>query len=112
MSGRRSTSSGRTKKTSRDYNEARAVVAVCDTPDGNYKYVKDFRPFGNESRDCTLYKDDDGSAYFISSTRGNTDMVCYRLTDDYLDVKEQSIMLQGRPPRGAGGVQARTAFII
>lgn len=83
------------KENSRGYSEARAIVATCDTPDGNYRYVKDFRPFGNESRDCTLYKDDDGSAYFISSTRGNTDLVCYRLTDNYLDVKEQSIMLKG-----------------
>ncbi len=83
------------KENARGYDEARAVVAVCDTPDGDYRYVKDFRPFGNESRDCTLYKDDDGSAYFVSAARGNADMVCYRLTDDYLDVKEQSIMLQG-----------------
>ena len=83
------------KETVGDYKDARAVVAVCDTPDGNFAYVKDFRPFGNESRDCTLFKDDDGSAYFISSTRGNSDMMCYRLTDDYLDVKEQSIMLKG-----------------
>ena len=93
--GRRNTSSGHTRKTPAVTTQARAVVATCDTPDGNYKYVKDFRPFGNESRDCTLYKDDDGAAYFISSTRGNSDMVCYKLTDDYLDVKAQSIMLKG-----------------
>jgi len=83
------------KENSNDYNEARAVVAMCDRPDGNYKHVKDFRPFGNESRDGTLFKDNDGSAYFISATRGNSDIVCYTLTDDYLDVKAQSIMLKG-----------------
>ena len=77
-----------------DYREARAVVAACDTPDGNYQYVKDFRPLGNESRDCTLFKDDDGTAYFISAARGNTDMMCYKLTNDYLAVKEQAVMMK------------------
>ncbi|MHB1036872.1 MAG: discoidin domain-containing protein [Pirellulales bacterium] len=83
------------KENTRDYREARAVVAVCDTPDGNYAYVKDFRPFGNESRDCTLFADDDGAAYFISAARGNADLVCYKLTADYLDVQSQSVMMKG-----------------
>ena len=41
------------------------------------------------SRDCTLYKDQDGSAYFFSSARENYDMMLYKLTDDYTDVKKQ-----------------------
>ena len=82
------------KENTKDYSEARALVAVCDTPDGNYKYVKDFRPFGNESRDCTLFKDDDGSAYLISAARGNADLMCYKLTADYLDVESQSVMMK------------------
>jgi beta-xylosidase len=83
------------KENTKDYREARALVAACDTPDGNYTYVKDFRPFGNESRDCTLFKDDDGSAYFLSSARGNADLMCYQLTADYLDVERESVIMKG-----------------
>ena len=37
------------------------------------------------SRDCTLFEDKDGSAYFISASRDNADLHVYRLTDDYLN---------------------------
>ncbi len=73
----------------RDYNAARCAVAVCDTVDGDYTYLGSFNPVGNMSRDCTLYKDDDGTAYFISSARDNADMIVYRLSEDYLTVAEQ-----------------------
>jgi len=35
----------------RSYKLARVAVAVCDTVDGDYKYVKSFRPLGEQSRD-------------------------------------------------------------
>ncbi|MEJ8304310.1 family 43 glycosylhydrolase [Saccharibacillus sacchari] len=38
------------------------------------------------SRDCTLFQDDDGRAYFISAARDNADLHVYRLADDYLNV--------------------------
>jgi len=41
------------------------------------------------SRDCNLYKDDDGKAYFISSTRENRDMNLYELTNDYLGIQSK-----------------------
>jgi hypothetical protein len=68
-----------------DYNQARAAVAWCDKPDGNYTYVGSFRPLGHMSRDCTLFVDDDGSGYFLSATDENSDLHLYKLTDDYLD---------------------------
>lgn len=69
-----------------DYGQARCAVLVSDTVDGNYTYLKSFRPEGHMSRDCTLYKDDDGTAYFISAARENADLHVYRLTDDYQDI--------------------------
>ncbi len=97
-----------------NYGVAQALVAYCDSPDGDFTYVKSFRPFddpsfnihdngytsdysddtsdysnmpyGYMSRDCTLFIDDDGTAYFASSYRENTRMHIYRLTDDYLDI--------------------------
>lgn len=72
-----------------DYNDARCAVAVCDTIDGDYTYLGSFRPVGNMSRDCTVFIDDDGIAYFISAARDNADLIMYRLSDDYLAIDEQ-----------------------
>ncbi len=67
-----------------DYKEARCAVAVCDTIDGDYTYLGSFNPIGNMSRDCTLFVEDDGTAYFISASRENLDLHIYRLSEDYL----------------------------
>ncbi len=71
----------------RDYSEAAAAVATCDAPDGDFVYHGHFDPYGYMSRDCTLFQDDDGSAYFISAARDNADLHIYRLTDDYMNVE-------------------------
>lgn len=70
----------------KDYCDAAAAIATCDTPDGDFVYHGHFNPFGYMSRDCTLFQDDDGAAYFISSSRDNADLHVYRLSDDYLNV--------------------------
>lgn len=92
-----------------NYGYASVIVAYGDTPDGEFTFHKAFRPFddpeldvhdsgytgdfsndelpyGYMSRDCTLFIDDDGTAYFASSSSENTAMNIYRLTDDYLDI--------------------------
>ena len=71
-----------------NYDCARAAVAVCDTPDGEFTYCGSFNPLGNMSRDCTLFQDDDGTAYFISSANENEDTHIYRLSEDYLSVEK------------------------
>lgn len=70
----------------RDYHDAACCVAVCDTPDGDFVYHGHFNPYGYMSRDCTLFLDNDGTAYFISASRDNADLHVYRLTDDYMNV--------------------------
>lgn len=69
-----------------DYHDAAAAIAVCDTPDGDFVYYGHFNPYGYMSRDCTLFQDDDGTAYFISAARDNADLHIYRLSEDYLNV--------------------------
>jgi hypothetical protein len=51
------------------YAAARVGVAVCDTVDGDYQFVKSFRPLGHESRDIGQFIDDDGTAYLIFEDR-------------------------------------------
>ncbi|WP_329258058.1 RICIN domain-containing protein [Streptomyces pseudovenezuelae] len=72
------------KENGSDYNQARAAVAVSDTVDGDYAWRGSFRPpSGTTSRDMTLFKDDDGTAYQITSAAGNADLQIFRLSADY-----------------------------
>jgi len=67
-----------------DYAKARAGVAICDTPTGEFTYLESFRPNGTMSRDQTLFVDDDGQAYHFYSSEHNQTMYISLLTDDYL----------------------------
>ncbi|MGN0316034.1 MAG: family 43 glycosylhydrolase [Fusicatenibacter sp.] len=71
----------------KDYHDAAVGIAECDTPDGDFVYHGHFNPYGYMSRDCTLFQDDDGTAYFISASRDNADLHMYRLTKDYMNVE-------------------------
>ena len=46
---------------------AEAGIAVCDTVNGSYRFLGTTRPIDDKGyvRDCTLFQDTDGSAYFI-----------------------------------------------
>ncbi|MEV1177429.1 family 43 glycosylhydrolase [Nonomuraea sp. NPDC049784] len=74
------------KENGRDYGEARAAVAVSNTVDGAYTYLRSFRPLGHMSRDITAFVDTDGTGYMISAANENYDLHVYRLTADYTDV--------------------------
>jgi hypothetical protein len=72
------------------YNNSYAGIFKSPTIDGNYTYVNHIKPGGHDSRDCTLFKDDNGTAYFISVGNTNRDTFAYPLTSDYLDVQQGS----------------------
>lgn len=67
------------------YSAARAGIAVSRTPTGPYRFVRDFRPDGEMSRDMTLFQDDDGKAYLITTSENNQTQHVSQLTGDYLD---------------------------
>jgi hypothetical protein len=69
------------------YKFASVAVLTCDTVDGDYKYLKSFRPLGHESRDIGQFIDDDGSAYLIFEDRPNGFHIA-KLSDDYLNVEK------------------------
>lgn len=68
-----------------DYVYARVGVAVSDSPTGPYSYLKSIRPNGADSRDMTVFKDDDGNAYLIHSSEWNKTLYIARLNDEYTD---------------------------
>ncbi|UQZ32633.1 beta-xylosidase [Paenibacillus sp. PK3_47] len=91
----------------RDYSAARCAVADCDTVDGDYVFRGSFNPAGNMSRDCTLFQDDDGTAYFVSAARENADLILYRLSPDYLSIEEQVRTLWPGQAREAPAIMKR-----
>jgi len=97
-----------------NYTDSQAAVFTSPTVDGNYTLVKVFKPLGNTSRDCTLYKEDDGTAYFISVSRTQSDMSVYHLSDDYLDAKELTATLWVNQSREAPAIfkSSGTYFMI
>jgi beta-xylosidase len=94
----------------KDYSYARAAVATSSDIEKPFTYLKSFRPFNNMSRDCALYKDTDGSAYFFSSARENYDMMMYKLTDDYTGAQEQVATLWPGGHREAPAILKRGSY--
>ena len=75
-----------------DYTYARIGIAVSDRPTGPYRYQGSIQPNGADSRDMTVFQDDDGRAYLFFSSEWNKTLHIVRLADDYLGVTpEQSL---------------------
>jgi hypothetical protein len=70
------------------YNTARVGVAVADQPAGPFTFIESFKPNGQDSRDQTLFLDDDGKAYHICSSEGNGTLHITQLTEDFLKPAE------------------------
>ena len=75
------------------YKVARVMVAVSDRIDGDYRYVKSFRPLDQESRDIGQFVDDDGSAYLIFESRPTKGFFIAKLTDDFMNVEKTAFIL-------------------
>lgn len=82
-----------------NYQLARVGVATCDKVDGDYQYVRSFRPLGKESRDIGQFIDDDGTAYLIFEERPSHGFHVAKLSEDYLDV-EKSVAFIRSPLEG------------
>ena len=88
------------------YKLARVGVATCDTVDGNYQYLRSFRPLGDESRDIGQFVDDDGTAYLIFEDRPHGFHIA-KLSDDYLTVESDIHLF----PKSEGGALEGGALV-
>lgn len=73
---------------------AEAGIAVCDTINGTYNWLGYSRPIDDLGlvRDCTVFKDSDGSAYFIYDRETAEDNRCIhivKLSEDYLEFTDE-----------------------
>lgn len=81
-----------------DYNASEAACFSCDSVNGAYQLEWSGRPLDIKSRDCNIYQDTDGKAYFISTTEENSHLGLFQLSDDYLGVTDHTRLFawQGR----------------
>lgn len=82
------------------YNFASVAVFTCATPDGEFTYLKNFQPLGQQSRDIGQFIDDDGTAYLIFEDRPNGFHIV-KLSDDYLSVDHEVCLIKQHMEGGA-----------
>jgi hypothetical protein len=84
----------------RAYKFASVAVFTCDKVDGDYQYLKSFRPLDHESRDIGQFIDDDGTAYLIFEDRPYGFRIA-KLSADYLSVEKQMCLIPQHMEGGA-----------
>ena len=84
----------------RGYKVAQVGIAVSEKPDGEFKYVKRFRPLGQESRDIGQFIDDDGTPYLVFEDRP-TGFHIAALSEDYMDVIRDMTVVKAHMEGGA-----------
>lgn len=79
-----------------NYGASEAAVFYSDNITEPYKLHWAGRPLGIKSRDCNVFADHDGTAWFISTTNENRDLGLFRLSDDYLSVVSHTELFVGQ----------------
>lgn len=69
-----------------NYSKASVGVAVSSSPTAPFQYLGSKQPHGFDSRDMTIFKDDNGQAYIVYSSEDNSELHIGQLTEDYKDV--------------------------
>lgn len=85
-----------------DYGLAQMGMAVSDSPTGEFKYVKRFRPLGYKSRDISQFIDHDGTAYLLFEDRTVWGTRIVKLSDDYMSIEKQVGLLDYAKIEGGG----------
>jgi hypothetical protein len=75
-------------------------MATSNVIDGDYEYLRSFRPLDHESRDIGQFLDDDGSAYLIFEDRPFGFRIA-RLSEDYLNVEKEVCLIKEHLEGGA-----------
>jgi hypothetical protein len=84
----------------KDYSYAQVGIAVSDSANGNFKFVKSFRPLGRPSRDIGQFIDDDGAAYLIFEDRGLGFHIA-KLSADLMSVEKDMSLVKAPLEGGA-----------
>ena len=88
----------------KDWSTQHAGIAICDTINGEYELVKEFFPNGQCMGDFDFVEDTETGTVYIYFSHiigpNPSDVLCMRLTEDYLGVEKGSIAYfpYGSPP--------------
>jgi hypothetical protein len=93
------------------YQAARVAQFACDNIDGEYKYIRSFRPLGKESRDIGQFVDDDGSAYLIFESRPSHGFYIAALSADAMNI-EREVSFLPTPLEGGALVHDRGRYYV
>lgn len=74
---------------SSDYKDAKAGAAVSDSLCGDFSYKGSVQPLDNQSRDMTLFVDNDDTGYLVGEDRDEGTHF-FKLSSDYLTVEEKT----------------------
>lgn len=69
-----------------DYSFSGVGIAAAEQPTGPFRLIRTTHPNRQESRDMTLYRDEDGAAYLIHAKDWNKTMNIARLNEAYTDL--------------------------
>jgi len=94
-----------------DYDVARVALLTSDTVDGDYHYVKSFRPLGQESRDIGQFIDDDGSAYLIFESRPTKGFFIAKLSEDRMSLEKQVAFIH-TPLEGGALIHYKALYYV
>lgn len=80
----------------KNYGASEAACFVSKKVNGPYRKVWSGRPLDIKSRDCNIFADNDGKAYFISTTNENQDLGLFTLSDDYHRAVSHTLLQPGQ----------------
>ncbi|WP_114941229.1 family 43 glycosylhydrolase [Mucilaginibacter endophyticus] len=92
----------------KNYSYARVGVAISDKANGDFKFIKSFRPLNRPSRDIGQFIDDDGSNYLIFEDR-ELGFHIVKLSTDLLSV-EKEMSLVNAPLEGGAIVHYKNLY--
>ncbi len=95
-----------------NYGASEAAVFYCDSVNGPYKFHWAGRPLNIKSRDCNVFVDHDGTAYFISTTNENRDLGLFKLSDDYLSAVSHTVLFAGQSREAPAIVRVDNTYFM
>jgi len=97
-----------------NYGAAQVGVAKAKSPCGPYTFQSSFKPLGADSRDMSLYQDDDAAqtTYLLYASDNNQDFKISELDSNYYNVVSQTSVLSGSTLEAPGMLKRNGIYYL
>jgi len=97
-----------------NYGAAQVGVATASTPCGPYSYRGSFSPLGAQSRDMSIYQDNDAAqtAYLLYASDNNQNFKISQLDTNYYNVVSETSVLTGSTLEAPGIVKRNGVYYL